>query len=54
MNRRFEAIRASRSHAMKIGVFMRLASHESIHANRRDSRCESPGHLRGGILRLCL
>ena len=44
-NRRFEAIRANRSHVMKIGVFLRIDSRESIHANRLDSRCESL-HLR--------
>ena len=30
---------------MKIEVFLRIDSHESIRANRTDSRCESPGHL---------
>ena len=39
-NRRFEAIRANRSHVMKIGVFC-----ESTRPNRPDSCCESPGHL---------
>ena len=29
-NRRFEAIRANRSHVMKIGVFLRIDSRESI------------------------
>ena len=29
-----------------IGVFLRIDSCESIRANRPDSRCESPGHLR--------
>ena len=37
-NRRFEAIRANRSHLMKIRVFLRIDSCESIHANRPDSR----------------
>ena len=32
---------ANRSHVMKIGFFC-----ESIRANRPDSRCELPGHLR--------
>ena len=41
-NRRFEAIRANCSHVMKIVFFFC----ESIRANRPDSRCESPGHLR--------
>ena len=41
-NRMFEAIRVNRSHVMKIGVFLRIDSCESIHANRRGSRCESP------------
>ena len=41
-NHRFEAIRANRSHIMKIGVFLRIDS--------RESRCESPGHLRVGVL----
>ena len=36
-NRRFEAIRTNRSNVMRI---------ESIRANRPDSRCESPDHLR--------
>ena len=45
-NRGFEAIRANRSHVMKIGVFLRIDSRESIRANRPDSRCESPVHLR--------
>ena len=31
---------------MKIGVLLRIDSRELIHANRPDSRCESPGHLR--------
>ena len=44
-NRRFEAIRANPPHVTKIGVFLRIDSRESIHANRRDSRCESPGRL---------
>ena len=46
-NRMFEAIRANRSHFMKIGFFffLRIDSRESIRANRPDSRCESPGHL---------
>ena len=41
-NRRFKAIRANRSHTMEIGFFLRIDSCESIRANRRDSRCESP------------
>ena len=45
-NRRLEAIRANRSHVMKTGAFLRIDARESIHANRPDSRCESPGHLR--------
>ena len=45
-NRRFEAIGANRSHVMKIRIFLRIHSRQSIHANRPDSRCESPGHLR--------
>ena len=45
-NRRLEAIRANRSNVMKIEVFLRIDSCESIRANRPDSRCESPGHLR--------
>ena len=47
-NRRFEAIRANCSRVMKIVVFfffLRINSRESSHANRPDSRCESPGHL---------
>ena len=44
-NRRFEAIRANPSRVMKIGVFLRIHSRESIRANRPDSRCESLGHL---------
>ena len=36
----------NRSHVIKIGFFLRINSHESIRANRPDSRCESPGHLR--------
>ena len=40
-NRRFEAIRANRSHAMIFFFFC-----ESIRGNRPDLRCESPGHLR--------
>ena len=44
-NRRFKAILANRSHMLKIGVFLRIDSRESIRANRPDSRCESPGHL---------
>ena len=44
-NRSFEAVRANRWHVMKIGVFLRIDSCGSIHANRPDSRCESPGHL---------
>ena len=47
-NRRFEAIRASRSHVMKIVVFLRSDLRESIRVNCADSRCESPGHLRNG------
>ena len=47
-NRKFEAIRANRSHVMK-GFFVRLDSRESIRVNRPDSRCESPGHLRGWV-----
>ena len=42
-NRRFEAIRANRSHVMKIGFLFC----ESIRANRPDLRCELPGHLSG-------
>ena len=49
-NRRVEAIRANRLHVMKIGVLLRIDSCESIRANRPDSRCESPGHLRPGII----
>ena len=44
-NRRFEATRANRSHVMKIGIFLRIDSRESIRANCPDSRCELPGHL---------
>ena len=46
-NRRFDAIRANRSHVIKIGLafFLRIDFHESIRANRPDSHCESPGHL---------
>ena len=44
-NRRFDAMRANRSHVMKIAGFLRIDSCESIRANRPDSRCESPGHL---------
>ena len=44
-NRRFEAIRANRSHVLKIGLFLRIDLRESIRTNRPDSRCESPGHL---------
>ena len=44
-NLRFEAIRANRSHVVKIGFFFRIDLRESIQANRPDSRCESPGHL---------
>ena len=47
-NRRSKAIRANRSHIVKIGVFLRIDSRESIHTNRPDSRCESPGHLSSG------
>ena len=50
-NRRFEAIRANRSHLMKIDVSLRIDLRESMRANRTDSRCELPGHLRGGKLR---
>ena len=52
MNRRFEAIRANRSHVMKLGFFffLRIDSRESICADRPDSRCESPGHLSNIIL----
>ena len=39
-NRRFEAIRANRSHVIKMGFPC-----ESIRANSPDSRCKSPGHL---------
>ena len=46
VNRRFEAIRANRSNVVKIGGFLRIDSHVSIHTNRSDSCCESPGHLR--------
>ena len=49
-NRRFEAIRANRSHFMKIGVFLRIDLRESIHVNRPDSLCESLGRLRAAIL----
>ena len=45
-NHRFKAIRANRSHVLKTGVFLRIDSRESIHANRPGSRCESPGRLR--------
>ena len=45
-NRRFEAIRANRSHVMNIGVLLRIDLRESIRANGPDSHCESPGHLR--------
>ena len=41
-NRRFEAIRANRSHVMRIGGFLRIDSCESIRANR-------PGHLRSTV-----
>ena len=41
-NRRFEAIHAIRSHVMK----KRFLVCESLRANRPNSRCESPGHLR--------
>ena len=34
-----------RRHIMKIGIFLRMHSHELIRANRPDLRCESPGHL---------
>ena len=40
-NRRFEAIRANRSHVMKMRVFLQIDSRESM-------RCESPGLLRVG------
>ena len=46
--RRFEAIRANRSHIMQIGGFHRIDSRESIRANRPDSPCESPGQLSSG------
>ena len=52
-NRRFQAIRANRSHVMKTGFylfFLRIGSRESIHANRPDSRCESPGHLSSRLI----
>ena len=45
VNRKSEAIRANRSHRMKIEIFLRIDSRELIRANRPDSRCESPGHL---------
>ena len=48
-NRRFEAIRVNRSRVLKMGVFLRIDSRESICANRPDSRCESPGHLSRGF-----
>ena len=32
----------NRSDFMKIGALLRIDSRESIHANRPDSRCESP------------
>ena len=35
-NRRFEAIRANRSHVMKIAFFLRIDSRELIRANRPD------------------
>ena len=44
-NRTFEASRANRSNVMKIGVFLRIDSRDSVPANRPASRCESPGHL---------
>ena len=37
-NHRFEAIRANRSYVMKIELFLRIDSRESICANRPDSR----------------
>ena len=49
-DRRFEAIRANRWNTVKIGFCLRIDSRESIHANRPDLRCESPGHLRPCIL----
>ena len=42
-NRRFEAIRANRSHVVKIGFFLRIDSRASIHANCPDSRCKNAG-----------
>ena len=49
MNCRFEAIRANRSHAMKIGLLLRIDLRESIGANCPDSRCKSPGHLSNSL-----
>ena len=51
-NHRFEVIRANRMHVMKIGVFLRIDSCESIRASRTDSRCESPGHLSSGCFQV--
>ena len=45
VNRRFEAIRANRSHVMKVEAFLRIDLRESIRTNRLDSRCESQRHL---------
>ena len=42
-NRRFEAIRANRSHVMKIGIILRIAP---------KSRCESPGHRARKFLKM--
>ena len=44
-NRKFEAIRANRSHIMKIFFSQRVDSQKKNRANRPDSPCESPGHL---------
>ena len=51
-NRRFEAIRANRSNVMKIGLVLRIDSRKSILASHPDLRCESPGHLRSGGLKV--
>ena len=44
-NRASGAIRANRSHVMKIVFFCLFLRIDSIRANRPDLRCKSPGHL---------
>ena len=49
-NHRFEAIRESPARSENRVFFPGIDSRELIHANRLDSRCESPGHPRPSVL----